>query len=275
VAVVLLVGGGGLAYVLGLSTARAGTGGQPAASVGSAVRTRAARWISSQVGSATPIGCDPVMCAALLVAGVPANELLELRSRGHLVPSADVVVVTPTLRQLFGPRLVGSVAPLLLASFGAGSSAVQVRLVARQGVAALDRELAEDTAARVQSGTALLSSSMIVASAAAASQLISGQVDSRLLVLIALLAARYPTYVAGFSDSGPDAGPQVPYRLVELVPDMGHKPTRALILASIAFLRQQAAPYKPDEVKAVMISGSQGILVEFPAPSPLLLLSPS
>src|SRR5215470_4396808 len=100
-------------------------GGQGAA----AARAAAARWVSREVSRSDIIGCDAVMCTALVDAGVPSSDLLVLRPTAPDPLGADVLVATPVLQSQFGRRLRTEYAPAVLASFGKGSSAVAVRLV--------------------------------------------------------------------------------------------------------------------------------------------------
>src|SRR5262249_38936676 len=90
------------------------------------------------------------------------------------------------------PRYVsGSAAsspPAVLAWFGSGTGAITVRVVAPHGAAAYQTALHADLAARKISGAALLNYSRVTVSATARSQLVAGQVDSRLLLALALPA---------------------------------------------------------------------------------------
>ena len=70
--------------------------------------------------------------------------------------------------------------------------------------------------ARIASGTQLLDNRRIIVSATARGQLAHGQADSRLLVVIAGLAARWPVSVAAFGDLAPGASPGVPLRSADL-----------------------------------------------------------
>src|SRR5207247_10235111 len=105
-----------------------------------------------------------------------------------------------------------------IASFRAGNRPLSVRVVAPRGAAAYISALRADMLARKTAGTQLLDNRRIIVSATARRQLAHGQADSRLLVVIAGLAARWPVSVAAFGDLGPGASPGLPLRSAHLAP---------------------------------------------------------
>ena len=156
------------------------------------------------------------MCQALEARGVSAASLLEL-GPGEADPlRSSIIVVTAAVRGLIGPRLSSAYAPAAIASFGSGSRQISVRVVAPRGAAAYISALRTDMLARIASGTQLLDNRRIIVSATARRQLAHGQADSRLLVVIAGLAARWPVSVAAFGDLAPGASPGVPLRSADL-----------------------------------------------------------
>ena len=105
-------------------------------------------------------------------------------------------------------------------------------------------------------------------SATARRQLAHGQADSRLLVVIAGLAARWPVSVAAFGDLAPGASPGIPLRSADLAP-------AAHLRAMVAFLRAQRDPYLAAHIQTVRRAGGRNVLrIEFAAPSPPGLLGP-
>ena len=158
------------------STSRGSGAGQASAGnprpVDPAVLSRnAAAWVAAQVGSASVISCDPVMCRALQSSGLHANQLLMLKPGMTSPLGSAVVVATPVLRKQIGGRLSSVYAPGLLASFGSGGHQIQVRAIAAHGAAGYMAQVQADLAARKMSGAELAQSSRIVASAAARKEL--------------------------------------------------------------------------------------------------------
>ena len=279
VTVIILVTTGSLAFALSRHAATAGDGrGASPNGPGAEVATRnlAAAWVSAQVGRAATVSCDPVMCRTLEGHGIPAGDLLEL-SRGAADPlRSKVIVATPAIRREFGGRLSSVYAPAVIASFGSGSQRIDIRAIARHGAAAYESALSADLRARIASRTLLLGGDRIVVSAEARRQLSAGQVDSRLLITIAGMAARHPLRIVAFGDSGPSASAGIPLRSADLTElDEGHGTSSpAFIQSMLTFLRTQRRRYLPARAGTARLAGQTVLRIEFAAPSPLGLLSP-
>ena len=221
------------------------------------VRTQAATWVASQLSSAETVGCDPPMCAALRAHGVAASRLVPVTA------DAGVVVASPSAAAQPG-------ALVLLASFGSGASLVEVRAAPPGGSAAYQRAVAADLAARRSAGAQLLHSQRIGVAGPAAGKLQAGQVDSRLLIMLAMLASQHPWRVVAFGGTSPGvAVAQAPFREVTITgPDAGD------LAASLAMVRAQRAPYQAARAAVVRLPGGQTALrIDFAAPSPLGLLT--
>jgi hypothetical protein len=227
-----------------------------------AARDQAAAWVARQVSGAVIIACDPAMCAALAQHGVPSGNLLVLGPGAGDPLGSDVVLGTAAVRGLFGSRLAAVYAPEVLAGFGTGPARIDVRIVAPDGSAAYRRALAADRQARRAAGLQLLRHPRLAASPAARAALAAGQVDARLLITLAALAASQPVQVTGFGAPASGASPGLPLRTAELTAPAGtaHR--------MLAFLRAQRSPYLPAYAG---LAGSV-LTVEFGAPAPLGLL---
>ena len=90
----------------------------------------------------------------------------------------------------FASEAITADAPAVIARFGSGNVRIEVREIVPGGAAAYFSSLSKDIQDRRASGISLLENPRITVSAAARGQLRAGQVDSRLLVVIAGLAAR-------------------------------------------------------------------------------------
>jgi hypothetical protein len=239
-----------------------------------AARTSAAQWIAAQVGPDAIVACDPAMCAALQASGVGAGRLLVLGTSASDPLGSDLVVATPALRNQFGARLASVYAPVVIASFGSGAARIDIRAVAADGTAAYDSALAADRGARIAAGGQLIHNRHITMPAAAQAVLRAGQVDPRLLAMLAALAAQQPLQILAFGDPSPGASAGIPLRSVEMAPaKTGAKTaakTAARLRTMLSFLQAQQVPYLP--MRAVLV-GQSALSVEYAAPSPLGLLS--
>jgi hypothetical protein len=285
------------ALTIALAQSRSGQGGRPAsgsrghahttrpsklpqlstAALAAAARSRqqAAAWITAQVSHAAIVSCDPVMCQALMAAKFPVGNLLTLSSSATDPMGSQIVADTTVLGNQLGPKLTEVYAPVVLASFGTGTTQVTVRLEAPDGAPAYLVAARADLLARRQSGQQLLGSSGLHVSGTARQAIATGQVDSRLLVtLVALLGQQYPVYVSSFGDLGPGATPGVPLRsmrIAALVRRGHHAPSRYLH-SVLRFLTSQQPPYRASVSVLHLSRTNTAIQIEFAAPSPLGLL---
>jgi hypothetical protein len=241
-----------------------------------AARQQAAAWVAGQVSADAIVACDPAMCGALQARHLPAGRLLVL-GPGRADPlGSDLVVATPVVRNQFGGRLASVYAPVTLATFGAGSVRIDVRAVAPDGAAAYRAALAADVRARQAAGGQLLHNRHIHLRAGARAALASGEVDSRLLVTLAALAALHPVDILGFGGPGPGPGASagVPLRVADIAVATVRGAHRQPSLRSLrAFLGAQRPPYLPASVTTVRITSRRaGLEIEYGLPSPLGLL---
>jgi hypothetical protein len=243
-----------------------------------AVQAQAAAWIAGQVSSDEIIACDRAMCAALQAHGVAAGRLRPVRpTTTGLTGLSDggVIVGSPSIRSQFGARL-GDYAPALLASFGSGASRIEVRAAFPGGVAAYNAAVRADAAARKSAAAQLLRSQRIMASPQGAAQLRAGEVDSRLLVMLAALASLQRLRVLAFGDASP--GVQVPPADLPLrevtITSAGGRGGAAALAPVLAMVRAQRATYQPAFASIVeSAAGQSELVIEFGAPSPLGLLT--
>jgi len=236
-----------------------------ASAVARSVRSQAAAWVAGQVGGDETIACEPVMCAALRAHGVAAGRLLALGPAAAGASGAEMIVTSPPAR----PGLSQD-APALLASFGSGPSQVQVRAVAPGGGAAYQSAVQADLAARRSAGAQLLHSRRLAVSAQGTGQLTAGTVDTRLLIMLAMLASQHPWQVVAFGGASPGVPlAQAPFRQVIIT-----SADQRALAAALALVRAQRAPYRPARAAIVRLAGGQpGLLIDFAAPGPLGLLA--
>lgn len=240
---------------------RPGNGGTSSLPAAASARAEAAAWVALQVGSDNIIACDPVMCSALLGRGIPAGRLLPLQSAGSNPFGADVIVASPSVRSEYGSELTNAYAPALIASFGTGTTRVDVRAIASQGGAAYRAAEQSDLSARQAAGAQLLRNPRFRVSAPAGRQIAAGQVDARLLVTLASLVSQRPVSVSSFGDTGP--GAPVQFRQVTIMSPGGQDTALA---ADLDQVRTQRAPYLPERANIVHPGGPAVLRIEFGAP---------
>ena len=239
------------------------------------VQAQASTWIAGQVSSNATVACAPAVCTALGARGVATTRLMPLPPGASGASAADVIVASGPARAGLGRE-----APGLLASFGSGASAIDIRAAAPGGAAAYQAAAKADLAARQSGGAQLLHSQRIQVSAQGAGQLRAGQVDSRLLIMLAMLASQHPWRVVAFGGASP-GGPaaEAPLRQVTIADANGRAGAggaagAADLAEALAMVRAQQGPYQAAHVDTVRLDGGQQVLsIDFAAPAPLGLLS--
>ncbi len=204
------------------------------------------------------------MCAALGADGVASGRLVPLGTAAG-APAASVIVTSAADQAQAGQN-----ASVPLASFGTGARQIEVRAATPGGTAVYAKALAADLAARRSGGAQLLHSNSIQARAGASAQLQAGQVDSRVLIMLAMLASQHPWRVVAFGGSSPGVPvADAPLRQVVIT-----GPDEQAVAAALALVRAQQAPYAPAQASVVRLAGGQpGLRINFAAPAPLGLLT--
>jgi hypothetical protein len=249
------------------------TGPSASAALGTAAEVRAATaaWVASQVSRDKPIACDPLMCRALRTDGVPSADLQVLGPGGGDPLHSRVIVVTPVVSKMVGTEFLTAHAPAAIASFGSGSRQVSVRVIYPRGAAAYAAALRQDLAERKTGEITLLDNPRVTAPPAARRQLQGGQIDSRLLLTLAQLASQRPLSIVAFGDRPPGASPGVPLRSADLAVT-GDAAGQARRMA--VYAHQLKDFFTSARIRAVRLADGRGMVrVEFPAPSPLGVLS--
>jgi hypothetical protein len=234
-----------------------------------ATRDKAAEWVAGQLTASAIVACDPAMCAALQADGLAAARLVVLGTSAADPLGSDVVVATPAVRNQFGARLQSVYAPVVIASFGTGAGRIDVRAIAPDGSAAYLAAVASDRRSRLSAGGQLLRNTHISVSAGARKALIEGDVDPRLLMMLAALTVEQPVRIIAFGDPSPGTGPVVPLRGAQLAPMVTGAKATASLRSMLSFIDAQRQPFQP--LRAVL-AGSSALTVEYAAPSPLGLL---
>jgi hypothetical protein len=277
----LLIAGGVTASVLSLrDNVAPADASKTATALGSARLARdmasAATWVTAQVSHTDVVSCDPAMCQALEQHGFPARHLLRLGPSAPYPLKSTVVVVTPILQRQFGTSLAAHWAPAVLAGFGRGADQVTIHIMAPHGALAYNSALLADGKQRSAVGAGLLTSRQITTTRAAAGAMTAGDVDARLLIVITALASQHPIEILAFGETWPGMTAGIPLRTADFAENVpaAHMSGREYAQAIIAQLRTQPAALRPVYITTVRFAGQKALQIEFPAPSPLGLVSP-
>ena len=282
-AVVALVAAAVIALVLsGRTTPGHSTGqGSHARGAGAVMRERAAAWVAGQVSQAAVVACDPVMCQALKANGVLAHRLYPLGAQTTRPLRSQVIIATAAVRAQFGNVLGSVYAPAVLASFGFGPGRIDIRETAPHGAAAYRAMLGADLANRKAFGVQLLRSGRVAAGALARRELTAGEIDGRLLLAIAQMAATHPMFIVDFGRPAPGADPGMPLRQADFAEDAhayrhaDHVVSAGYVRSMVSFLHAQHGQFRAARIQTVRLPDGAAVLrVEFTAPSPLGLLGP-
>lgn len=268
---IVALGAGVTGVIIGRAAKSPSVPAVPAAAAGASAATRgeAASWIAGQVAASAIVACDPAMCAALHADGLPATRLLVLGTATADPLGSDVVVATLAVRNQFGTRLQSVYAPVVIASFGTGAGRIDIRAIAPDGTAAYEAALAADRRSRISAGSQLLRNPRIIVAADARNALSAGDVDPRLLMMLAALADQQQVRITAFGDPSPGASPVVPLRSVEIAALGPGAEAEASLRSLLSFIDAQRQPFQP--LRAALV-GSSALTVEYAAPSPLGLL---
>ena len=239
------------------------------------VRALIAAWIAAQVAKSAIVGCDPLMCEALIDAGALPSQLNQLNQGSADPLGSDVVIATSAIRHQFGGRLTKVYAPAVLAGLGTGRAKIEILATYINGAGAYATARRADSRARRTAGAQLLHNRHIAASAEARVQLAAGAVDDRMLITLGALAAIEPIRILTVNDSGPGAGPGVPLREVTIEPNMrrGLAKERSAAALLFRFLSVQRSVFAPVVTSVPEPGGVIAIRILFRAPSPLGLLA--
>jgi serine/threonine protein kinase len=237
-----------------------------------AVRKQAVDWVVQQVSQGAIVSCDPLVCMELVSNGFPASDLLVLEPTSTDPLGSALVIATATIRAQFRGRLASVYAPAVIASFGSGSTGIAIRLVYSGGTATYPAAARAALIYRKGADAQLLANGQIKVSATARAQLLSGDIDPRLSLLLAEMGDIHPVQIVAFGDQSPGGGPASLLRSVDLAATDG-----AADMTSAAYLHwmqeiahQQTAEYRPEWVQKITPRTGQAVLrIGYQAPSPL------
>jgi serine/threonine protein kinase len=237
-----------------------------------AARTKAITWILQQVSRAAIVSCDPQVCTDLVSKGFPSANVLTLGPASIDPLGSNLVVATAAIRAQFGSRLASVYAPATIASFGSGNARIDIRLVFPGGTASYQTVQNAALSARKAAGTQLAANKQIAVSATARAQLVGGDIDPQLPLLLAAMAHSHPLRIVDFVNQSPGGGPASLLRSVDLatVDTAAHLTSAAYLGWMRTYVDAQTAQYHPSWVQQVTLRTGQAVLrIGYGAPSPL------
>ena len=275
-AILLVAGAGGLALNLprrgAASEQLAGSHAQVSQELAAeaAARTGAITWILHQVSPATIVSCDAQVCADLASSGFPSSNLVTLEPTSNDPLGSNLVVATATVRNQFGSRLA-VYAPATIASFGTGKAKIDIRWLYPGGAGAYRTALPAALAVRKAADAQLLTNSNIGLSATAKAQLLSGQLDPRLPLLIVIMAHDHPLRIVDFASQSPGGGPASLLRWMDLATTVraAHLTPAAYLGWMRSFIDTQRAEYQPVVQQVTLRTGQAVLRIGYGAPSSL------
>jgi serine/threonine protein kinase len=248
------------------------TGSNKELSAEAVARAQAINWVLQQVSRAVVVSCDSQVCTDLANRGFPAADLLTLGAMSTDPLGSKLVIVTAAIRAQFGRRLVSVYAPATIASFGSGNARIEIQLVFADGSIKYDEAQRAALRSRKTADAQLLTNSHIAASPMARAQLLSGDIDPLLPILLAGMAASHPVYIVDFVDQSPGGGSASLLRTVDLATAVrtAHLTSAAYLNWMQVFIDAQTAEYLPAWVGKITLPTGQAVLrIRYGAPSPL------
>jgi hypothetical protein len=246
-------------------------GASPPLNTEAAVRNQAVTWIMHQVNRAAVVACDAQVYADLLSRGFPGASLLRLGPQSTDPLGADLVVATAAVRAQFRDRLASLYAPAIIAAFDSGNARIEIRLEFPGGATGYRAVQQADARARKAADAQLLTSSRLTFSATARAQLRRGEIDPRLPLLIAAMAASHPVQVVDFGGQSPGGGPASLLRSMDLATadPPAHLTPSAYINWMRSFIQVQRSQYRPALSQVTLPTGQTVLRIGYGAPSPL------
>jgi hypothetical protein len=237
-----------------------------------AARALAVNWIVHQVSHATVVGCDPQVCTDLTSHGFPAGDVSPLGPQSNDPSCCGLVVVTPAVQAQFGNRLASVFAPAIIASFRSGQARIDVRLVFPGGTTGYRDVQQTYQQDRKAADRQLLTNSSIKLSATARRQLLSGDIDPRLPMLVATMVQVHPVRIVDFGGWSPGGGPASLLRWMDVagVNRGAHLAPAAYLSWVRSLIHKQRAQFRHARSQQVKLSTGQTVVrIEYLAPSPL------
>ena len=232
----------------------------------------AREWVADNLTGGERVIVDDAMWVDLVENGLSPSSIAGYGAVGAGPDwrSYGYIVCTPALRgTAVSPALARAVdGSLEIASVGDGEDRVEVRRIdATSDPAGPAADPAGPNDTRVATGRALAANPGIEASPAAGSQLRAGEVDERLMSVLATLAGAHHLEIGAFVRLPGEDVAGTPARTVELARIDGRPiaPSDPAVVEVVAFLGNQLPEFRPHQVSVVgRTSGEPRLRITFP-----------
>jgi hypothetical protein len=220
-------------------------------------------WLDDQLAPGAALHADALDRTELVAAGFPADRL---RALGAPSAAADVVLLTDRPGGGVEPpaHCPGTTLLTALPRWGGGPAEI---CSAGAPVDTADTDDATGRASRIRIGTALAGNPALQLDPRAAELLTTGQVDPRVMIVLAALGSAHTVTVAEFPPVALESPAALRRRVVVTAVD-GEAATTDGPVALHDWLGRQRAPFAPPVLRNV----GDGLLVGYRGPSPAGLL---
>ena len=198
------------------------------------------------------------------------NKTDFFREAGHF----DYLVSSPAIRSRLGdlPSVQDAVdSSIPVAAFGADDDRVEIRRILPGGMPGAQQRQADAQDLRLRAGASLAANPNLTATADAVDAMKAGQVDERLLNVIATLVVQHHLQIGAFPTVDGEDGIGAPRRIVEIdgIDFQTVTATTPAVASLEAFLDSQLTSYRPADVAVITHpTGSASLRVTYAVADP-------
>ena len=272
---------GALLLLVALVAPRWFTDGSSTSAAGRSESVRQAEdWVAANIGFDDHVVLDASVGDDLLGRGISYERMVPIEATGPTPDSLtswrqyDYLVSSPALRARLGelPSVEDAIASSVpVAAFGEGDDRVEIRRILPGGTDSIEQRRSDAQDLRLRAGASLALNPNLTASTDAVDELNGGQVDERLLNVIATLVVQHHLEIGAFPVVDGEDGIGAPRRIVEIDGiDFQTIAAGTPAVASLeAFLDSQLASYRPVDVAIdTHPSGSTSLRITYAVADP-------
>jgi len=237
-------------------------------------------WIGANIRGDDHLVIDASAADDLLGRGISFERLVPIGATGP-TPDAlaswrdfDYLVSSPAIRSRLGdlPSVQDAVdSSIPVAAFGADDDRVEIRRILPGGMPGAQQRQADAQDLRLRAGASLAANPNLTATADAVDAMKAGQVDERLLNVIATLVVQHHLQIGAFPTVDGEDGIGAPRRIVEIdgIDFQTVTATTPAVASLEAFLDSQLTSYRPADVAVITHpTGSASLRVTYAVADP-------
>lgn len=241
---------------------------------------QAEEWVAANIGFDDHVVVDAAIGDDLLGRGISSERMVPIEATESSPDSLtswrqyDYLVSSPALRARLGelPSVQDAIdSSRPVAAFGEGDERVEIRRILPGGMASVDQRESEAQDLRLRAGASLALNPNLTASTDAVDELKAGQVDERLLNVIATLVVQHHLEIGAFPVVEGEDGIGAPRRIVEIdgIDFQTIAPGTPAVASLEAFLDSQLSSYRPVDVAVeTHPSGSTSLRITYSVADP-------